>query len=89
MYARDERGEPTGWIKEGAGVQHFASHFALTDEAHIKRHSDSVEQTLQTLSRHGVTALFDAGNKGFGDPVYRLVGKLEAEGNLPLRYYGT
>ncbi len=32
-YVRDENGEPTGWVKEGAGVQHFAKHFALVDEA--------------------------------------------------------
>ncbi|MBW2427829.1 MAG: amidohydrolase family protein, partial [Deltaproteobacteria bacterium] len=30
-YARDEDGELTGWVKEGAGVQHFANQFGLTD----------------------------------------------------------
>ena len=88
-YVRDENGEPTGWIKEGAGVQHFAKHFALKDDEHIQRHRDSVEATLQTLSRHGVTSLFDAGNKGFGETTYRVVSQLEKEGRLPVRYFGT
>ena len=89
MYARDENGEPSGWVKEGAGVQHFAKHFALKDEAHIKLHKDSVEETIQVLSRYGMTSIFDAGNKGYGDLAYGVVSQLEKDGKLPLRYYGT
>ena len=89
MYARDEDGEPSGWLKEGAGVQHFAKHFALVDEARREQHKESVAETLQVLSKHGVTSLFDAGNKGFGDLVYGVVSELEQEGRLPVRYYGT
>jgi predicted amidohydrolase YtcJ len=89
MYARDENGEPSGWVKEGAGVQHFAKHFALKDEAHIQLHRESVAETIQVLSRYGVTSIFDAGNKGYGDLAYSVVSQLEKEGKLPLRYYGT
>lgn len=89
MYARDENGEPYGWLKEGAGVQHFAKHFALVSEERRQHHKESVAETLQILSRHGVTSLFDAGNKGFGDLVYGVVSQLEEEGRLPVRYYGT
>jgi len=89
MYARDENGEPSGWVKEGAGVQHFAQQFALTDDARKQEHKESVAETLQVLSRHGVTALFDAGNKGYGDLAYSVVSQLEKEGKLPLRYFGT
>jgi predicted amidohydrolase YtcJ len=89
MYERDEGGEPSGWLKEGAGVQHFAKQFDLVDEAHRQHHKESVAETLQVLSRHGVTSLFDAGNKGFGDLVYGVVSQLEKEGRLPVRYYGT
>ncbi len=88
-YARNEDGEPTGWVKEGAGVQHFANTFALTDEAHIQRHKESVAETLQVLSRHGHTSIFDAGNKGYGDLAYSVVSQLEKEGKLPVRYFGT
>lgn len=89
MYARDEKGNPTGWLKEGAGVQFFAEEFALLDEEHIQRHKQSVAETLQALSRHGVTSIFDAGNKGFGDLTYSVISQLEKEGGLPVRYYGT
>ena len=89
MYERDENGEPSGWLKEGAGVQHFARHFAVVDEARRRHHKESVAETLQVLSRHGVTSLFDAGNKGYGDLVYGVVSELEEEGRLPVRYYGT
>ena len=89
MYARDENGEPYGWLKEGAGVQHFAKEFALVSEERQHHHKESVAETLQILSRHGVTSLFDAGNKGFGDLVYGVVSQLEEEGRLPVRYYGT
>lgn len=89
MYARDENGEPSGWVKEGAGVQHFAKHFALNSDARKKEHKQSVAETLQVLSRHGVTSLFDAGNKGYGDLVYGVISELEKEGRLPVRYFGT
>jgi hypothetical protein len=89
MYARDEDGAPSGWVKEGAGVQHFAKQFALTDETRIQLHKESVAKTLQILSKHGVTSIFDAGNKGYGDLAYSVVSQLEKEGKLPLRYYGT
>jgi len=89
MYARDENGEPSGWVKEGAGVQHFAKIFALTTETRKREHKESVAETLQVLSRHGVTSLFDAGNKGYGDMVYSVISELDKEGRLPVRYYGT
>lgn len=89
MYARDKNGEPSGWVKEGAGVQHFAEHFALEDKAHQKLHRESVEDTLQILSGHGITSVYDAGNKGFGDLVYGYISELEKQGKLPVRYYGT
>lgn len=88
-YERDENGDPTGWLKEGAGVQYFAEHFAVVEEAHVQRHRESVEGTLQILSRHGITSLFDAGNKGFGDLTYGVVSQLEKDGKLPVRYFGT
>ena len=89
MYARDDQGNPTGWVKEGAGVQHFATQFALIDPMHIERHRNAVADILDVMSGHGLTAIFDAGNKGYGDHVYSVIASLEEKGRLPLRYYGT
>lgn len=89
IYVRDSHGDPTGWIKEGAGVQHLSSTFPVVEKPHRARHRASVAKTLQTLSSHGVTAVFDAGNKGFGDLTYSVISELDKNGELPLRYFGT
>ncbi|MCP4461116.1 MAG: amidohydrolase [Cytophagales bacterium] len=89
IYARDENGELTGWIKEGAGVQHFAVQFGVGKEVHKKTHEARVIETLNILSEYGITTLFDAGNKGYGDTVFPLISRLEKEGKLPVRYEGT
>jgi len=88
-YVRDENGEPTGWVKEGAAWQHFATHFPIKDADHQRLHKESVVAALQRFSELGVTTLYDAGNFGFEDLVYEFVAGLEKEGKLPVRYEGT
>lgn len=85
MYKRDETGRLTGWIKEGAGWQLMDEVF----EVDRLRHQKAVRSMLQTLSEHGVTTLYDAGNKDFSDLVYSFLSKLDKAGELPLRYEGT
>jgi predicted amidohydrolase YtcJ len=89
MYARDEDGIPTGWVKEGAGWQHFAEHFEIKEDAHKLLHEQSMLAGLQVLSESGVTTLYDAGNFGFEDLIYGFMARLEQEGKLPVRYEGT
>jgi hypothetical protein len=89
MYARDENGVPTGWVKEGAGWQHFTEQFEINESAHKLLHEQSMVAGLQLLSESGVTTLYDAGNFGFEDLIYGFMAKLEQEGNLPVRYEGT
>lgn len=89
VFVRGESGEPTGWVKEGAGWQFFAEHFPVDDPEHRKSHEENILAALQLLSESGVTTLYDAGNFGFEDLVYGFMAKLEAEGRLPLRYQGT
>jgi len=89
MYMRDENGEPTGWVKEGAGWQHVAEYFPIATEAHRKKHRESVLGSLQWMSQLGITTLYDAGNFGYEDLVYGYLSGLEKDGRLPVRYEGT
>lgn len=84
-YVRDENGELTGWVKEGAGWQHFATVFTINPALHRKR----VTEFISILSEHGVTTVFDGGNTDYQDEVYGLLSEFEKSGNLPLRYEGT
>ena len=88
-YVRESNGEPTGWVKEGAGWQHFAEQFRINEGVHKKSHEESMVASLQILSEAGITTLYDAGNFGYEDLVYSFMAKLEKEGELPVRYEGT
>ena len=88
-YARDENGEPTGWVKEGAGWQHFAKQFPIAEGTHKTLHEQSMLEALQQLSEAGVTTLYDAGNFGYEDRVYGFMAGLEKDGKLPVRYEAT
>ena len=88
-YVRDDSGEPTGWVKEGAGWQHFAEHFPIDETDHQSAHRENIVSALQLLSELGVTTLYDAGNFGFEDLVYGFVSELEKAGKLPVRYEAT
>jgi predicted amidohydrolase YtcJ len=85
IYARDEKGDLTGWVKEGAGWQHFTRVF----EVEPAIHQEGVLAFLDELSAHGVTTVYDAGNMGFEDHVYGFLAELERSGRLPLRVEGT
>lgn len=85
MYKRDESGRLTGWVKEGAAWVRVDEVFEVDTEIH----EASMRAMLQTLSEHGVTALYDAGTKEFSDRVYAFLSKLDKAGELPLRYEGT
>jgi predicted amidohydrolase YtcJ len=85
MYKRDDSGRLTGWIKEGAGWQHFPAVFEVDEDIH----QDAIRAMLKSLSEHGVTALYDGGASYYADDVYGFISGLEKAGELPLRYEGT
>ncbi len=85
VYARDEDGELTGWVKEGAAWQHFAEQFEIDTASH----QESIVAFLNTLSEHGVTTVYDGGNMGYEDQVYSFLSELDKSDRLPLRYEGT
>jgi len=89
VYVRDENGELTGWVKEGAGWQHFAQQFPIGEGAHKISHEENMLTGLRLMSEAGVTTLYDAGNFGFEHRVFAFMAKLEKEGKLPVRYEGT
>jgi predicted amidohydrolase YtcJ len=82
MYKRDETDRLTGWVKEGAAWVRVNEVFEVDTEIH----EASMREMLETLSEYGVTALYDAGTKGFADRVYAFLSKLDKAGELPLRY---
>ncbi|MSQ97881.1 MAG: hypothetical protein EXR85_01060 [Xanthomonadales bacterium] len=84
-YARDQNGDLTGWLTEGAGFQHFSRVFTIDPALHRER----VIAFLNILSEHGVTTLYDGGNLDYEDEVYGLLSELEKSGDLPLRVEGT
>jgi predicted amidohydrolase YtcJ len=88
-YVRDENGEATGWVKEGAGWQHFSRQFPVNEDTNKIPHEQGMLAALKTLSEAGVTTLYDAGNFGFEDLVYGFMAGLEEAGNLPVRYEAT
>jgi len=85
VYDRDDNGQLTGWVKEGAGWQHFSDIFPVD----VELHRESMRAFLDTLSEHGVTTLYDGGNFGYEDEVYSYLAELERAGELPVRYEGT
>ncbi|MCP4038473.1 MAG: amidohydrolase family protein, partial [bacterium] len=84
-FTRDSDGEPTGWAHEFALVP-FLGDALLPNRNDMRRR---LERFLGFLSRHGVTTLFDAGNLIYHDQIYSIVSELEAEGRLPIRYFGS
>jgi predicted amidohydrolase YtcJ len=80
MYKRDESGRLTGWVKEGAAWVRVGEVFDVDTEIH----EASMRAMLQTLSEHGVTALYDAGTEVFSDRVYAFLSRLDKASELPL-----
>jgi predicted amidohydrolase YtcJ len=84
-YVRDKNGEPTGWIKEGAGWQFMAEQFP----ADLEQIREGIDLSLELLSTNGVTTVYDGGNFDYVDEVYGYLAELDAAGKLLLRYEGT
>ncbi len=84
-FARDENGEPTGYIREFALVPSVGDLF-LDEEPVLNA---AVKEFVDTLAAAGVTTVMDAGNLIFQDEIYSYLAELDAAGELPLRYEGS
>lgn len=85
VIVRDAHGEPTGWIKEFAAMRALGPLLMPPLDEFRAR----LRKYLQFLASHGVTTLFDAGNMGLEDVVYRELADLDRAGQLPIRIFGS
>jgi predicted amidohydrolase YtcJ len=85
VFVRDRNGEPTGWIKEFAVLGKLMPLLIPPQDEFRAR----LTAHLRYLSSHGVTTLFDGGNVGLEDTVYRELADLDRAGKLPVRYFGS
>ena len=83
-FARDENGEPSGWVTESAATV-FLHHFQKISE----QTEQSLLEFLYYLRNLGVTTLLDAGNFGLDAEIYDVISRWDREGKLPLRYHGA
>ena len=85
VFARDESGEPTGWVKEFTLMRQIGKTL-LRPAPEIK---SRLQYYLSYLSEHGVTTLWDAGNFENDDEIYAVLQEMEQEGTLPVKYEGS
>lgn len=85
VFARDEAGGLTGWVKEFALMRQIGQTL-LRPAAEIK---ERMRYYLSYLSAHGVTTLWDAGNFENDDVIYTVLAQMDAQGVLPVRYEGS
>jgi len=84
FFHRDANGDPTGWMKEFA-IRPQLRELGMRGTPNPA----TLKSFLDYLSSMGVVTLFDGGNGGAGDVVYEMLARMDAKGELPLRYEGT
>lgn len=85
VLIRDDKGEPTGWLKEFVVMSAMARYW-LRPETEIRTR---MKAYLDYLSSNGVTSVWDGGNYGLEDQVYKILSDMDKAGELPLRYFGS
>lgn len=84
-YGRDDSGDLTGWIVEGAGWQFGPGQFPTVQE----KVRAGIDYGLQKLVEFGITTVYDAGAFGYEDEVYSYLAELDRADRLPVRYDGS
>lgn len=85
-YVRDTQGNPTGFLVEGCA---FWAHLASVGIGNKSSFYASLKNYLPKLSAQGITSLYDAGAPAVEVQSFEALRKLENEGALPLRYFGS
>jgi hypothetical protein len=83
---RNERGVPTGLLKERAAQELVLRHIPPYSTAQLK---DALGQTMRVYHQAGITSSHDAAVGYFreGGQVFQAYGEMEEEGRLDLRIY--
>jgi len=79
FFARDENGEPTGWVKEFAAIPFLAKVYQKGENFQMV-----LKAFVDYMAYSGVTTLFDGGNLAFEDDVYTELKRLDDNGELPI-----
>ena len=82
FYQRDESGEPTGWLVEGAAIDPVSEALGLVSE---KALALAAPGFFADMSAVGLTAAFDAGMIDTGEKGRALALKMVEAGEFPLR----
>ncbi len=85
-YDRDEQGEPTGFLVEGAA---FWPHLNTLGLASAKTFQSTLQNFLPRLSSYGITTLFDAGVPAMEKQAFKALQQLDHNEGLPLRYMAS
>ena len=82
FYQRDESGEPTGWLVEGAAIDPVSEALGLVSEEALALAAPGF---FADMSAVGLTAAFDAGMIDTGEKGRALALKMVEAGEFPLR----
>lgn len=82
FFQRDEKGNPTGWLVEGAAIDPVSEALGVVSEAALALAAPGF---FRDMSAVGLTAAFDAGMIDTGEFGRRLALKMVEAGEFPVR----
>ena len=84
-YKRDENGDATGYLLEGTAGQAVAALDIINDD----EVTQGTKLVIDIMNSYGVTAAFDAGDRGEPERSVRILEDIASSGDLTLRIVGA